>query len=153
MFAAHWLAVEGVQPQIAQNPSTSEARSVDVPKGSNTTHSLAAIGNSENSTVKPLVKHILSKELQIYFERICAATSDQDNEGLRAAALASIRHDPGLHQLLPYFVQYIREKITHDLLDIFTLTMMMEITGALLENENLFIEPYVSSSIVPLPIW
>jgi transcription initiation factor TFIID subunit 6 len=93
------------------------------------------------------VKHILSKELQLYFERVCAAIMDEQNENLRAAALSSLRNDPGLHQLLPYFLQFISEKATHGLKNMFVLNQMMELTHALLENGNLFIEPYVSSSI------
>lgn len=96
------------------------------------------------------MKHILSKELQLYFDRVCAAVTDESNESLRSAALASLRNDPGLHQLLPYFVQFISEKVTHGLKNMFILNMMMELTYALLENENLFIEPYVSSLIPPI---
>jgi transcription initiation factor TFIID subunit 6 len=100
-------------------------------------------GNSENVTVKPLVKHLLSKELQLYYERVCSAVTDETNEALRNAALASLRSDPGLHQLLPYFLQFVSEKVTHKLRDMFVLTQMMDITHALLENESLFVEPYV----------
>lgn len=111
---------------------------------------MATIGNSDNITVKPLVKHILSKELQLYFERVCTAVLDDTNEPLRIAALSSLRHDPGLHQLLPYFLQFIAEKVTHNLRNLFILTQMMELTHALLENESLFIDPYVSSIVPPV---
>jgi transcription initiation factor TFIID subunit 6 len=143
---AHWLAVEGVQPSVAQNPSHAEAvrLSEGTPKGSNATSSLAATaGNSDNVSIKPLVKHVLSKELQLYYERVCSAITDESNEIARNAALASLRNDPGLHQLLPYFLQFVSERVTHKLKDMFVLMQMMDLTHALLENENLFIEPYV----------
>lgn len=152
-FPAHWLAIEGVQPAVPQNPAPAEAARLSeaTPKGSSQTSSLVAtIGNSENVTVKPLVKHILSKELQLYFERVCTAALDDTNESLRIAALASLRNDPGLHQLLPYFLQFIAEKVTHNLRNLFILNQMMEITHALLENESLFIDPYVSSIVPPV---
>lgn len=149
---AHWLAIEGVQPAIPQNPTPTEAArlSETTPKGSNTTSHAATVGNSDNVTVKPLVKHILSKELQLYFERVCTAVLDEHNEALRTAAFSSLRNDPGLHQLLPYFLQFIAEKVTHGLRNLFVLTQMMELTHALLENDSLFIEPYVSSIVPPI---
>ncbi|CCX31063.1 hypothetical protein FPQ18DRAFT_291902 [Pyronema domesticum] len=153
-FTAHWLAIEGVQPAIPQNPTPSEAHrlSEGVPKGSNTTTSLAATtGNSENVAVKPLVKHILSKELQLYYDRVCSAILDEaPSSSLRSAALSSLRHDPGLHQLLPYFLQFVSEKVTQKLRDLFVLNTMLELLHALLENENLFVEPYVAAIVPPI---
>ena len=161
MTPAHWLAIEGVQPAIAQNPTHAEAArlSEGVPKGSNATSSLAATaGNNgsnisngaggDNVAVRPLVKHILSKELQLYYERVCAAILE-GSDSLRAAALGSLRHDPGLHQLLPYFLQFVSEKVTQRLRDMFVLNQMMDLTHALLENGNLFIDPYVRPTHSP----
>ncbi|KAI5780793.1 hypothetical protein EDC01DRAFT_620445 [Geopyxis carbonaria] len=152
-FTTHWLAIDGVQPAVPQNPSQSEfARfSEATPKGSNVTSSLAATaGNSDNFVLQPLVKHILSKELQLYYERVTAAVMDEQNDTIRAAAFSSLRHDPGLHQLLPYFLQFVSEKVTHSLKNMFVLHQMMELTHALLENETFFIEPYVASIIPPI---
>ena len=144
MLAAHWLAVEGVQPSIPQNPTTADSRNQElVPKGPSANSNLAAMSGNDNVTIKPLVKHVLSKELQMYFEKICSALLDESNNDYRVAALASIRSDPGLHQLVPYFVQFIAEKITHSLKNLFVLTQMMHLTMAMLENKNLYIDPYV----------
>ena len=104
---------------------------------------MAAMTGNENVNVKPLVKHVLSKELQLYFEKICSALLDESNNDYRVAALASIRSDPGLHQLVPYFVQFIAEKVTHNLKNLFVLTQMMQLTTAMLDNSNLYVEPYV----------
>lgn len=144
-FIAHWLSIEGVQPAVPMNPSPNEARLHEsVPKGSSAAHSLAAVGNSEGATVKPLVKHIIAKELQIYFDQVTQALTDED-ERKRQSALASLKQESGLHQLLPYFVQYIQEKVTHDQrTDLTVMRSMMDLCQALLENQNLFIEPYVS---------
>lgn len=142
---AHWLAVEGVQPSIPQNPTTADSRNQDlVSKGPNANPNLAAMSGNDNVTVKPLVKHVLSKELQLYFEKICSALLDESNNDYRIAALASIRSDPGLHQLVPYFVQFIAEKVTHNLSNLFILTQMMQFTTAMLENKSLYVDPYVS---------
>jgi transcription initiation factor TFIID subunit 6 len=67
--------------------------------------------NSNGAEIKPLVKHVLSKELQMYYERIVSAVLSQD-EVLRATGISSLQNDPGLHQLLPYFVQLVAEKVS-----------------------------------------
>ena len=145
-FSAHWLAVEGVQPSIPQNPSTADARNQElVPKGPGANPHMSAI-NGDNVTVKPLVKHILSKELLLYFEKICGALVDESSDEYRLAAIASIRTDPGLHQLVPYFVQFIAEKVTHNLKNLFILMQMMQLAMAMLENDSLYVDPYVSAT-------
>ena len=150
-FKAHWLAVEGVQPSIPQNPTTSDARNQELmPKGAGANPNIAAISGNDNVTVKPLVKHILSKELQLYFEKICAALLDETNDEYRLAALSSLRTDPGLHQLVPYFVQFIAEKVTHTIQNLFVLKQMLDLTSAMLENESLFIDPYIASLVPPV---
>ena len=148
---AHWLAVEGVQPSIPQNPTSAEYKHQELlPKGPNTSSNLAAISGSDSVSVKPLVKHILSKELQLYFERVCSALLDENDDEYRLAALASLRTDPGLHQLVPYFVQFISEKVTHNLKDLFVLTQMIHLASAMLENPSLYVEPYVASIVPPI---
>lgn len=147
--SAHWLAVEGVQPSIPQNPTSADQRHQELlPKGPGANPNLAAISGNDNVAVKPLVKHVLSKELQLYFERICAAILDETNDEYRAAAYASLRTDPGLHQLVPYFIQFVADKVTHNLKSLFTLTQMLQLVTALLDNPSLYIAPYVAS-IVP----
>ncbi|EEP79018.1 hypothetical protein UREG_03864 [Uncinocarpus reesii 1704] len=150
-FTAHWLAVEGVQPTIPQNPTSADSRNLElISKGPNANANLAAMSGNENVTVKPLVKHILSKELQLYFERVCSAFLDESNEEYRLSAFASLKEDPGLHQLVPYFVQFISEKVTHSLKDLFVLTQMMHMTEALIQNKSLYVDPYVASLIPPV---
>ncbi|KAJ9629555.1 histone H4-like TAF Taf6, SAGA complex subunit [Taxawa tesnikishii (nom. ined.)] len=148
-FTAHWLAVEGVQPSIPQNPTSADQRHQELlPKGPGANPNLAAVSGNDNISVKPLVKHVLSKELQLYFERICSAILDESNDEYRAAAYASLRTDPGLHQLVPYFIQFVADKVTHNLKSLFILTQMLQLLAALLENPSLYIAPYVAS-IVP----
>ncbi|KAL1956804.1 hypothetical protein VTO42DRAFT_6754 [Malbranchea cinnamomea] len=150
-FTAHWLAVEGVQPTIPQNPTPADSRSMELTsKGANANANLAAMSGNENVAVKPLVKHILSKELQLYFEKVCNAFLDESNEDYRVAAFASLKEDPGLHQLVPYFVQFVSEKVTHNLKDLFVLTQMMRMTEALIQNKSLYVDPYVASLIPPV---
>lgn len=60
---------------------------------------------------KQQVKHVLSKELQLYFEKIANALTNEEAENVRETAIASLRNDPGLHQLVPYLVAFIAEKV------------------------------------------
>jgi transcription initiation factor TFIID subunit 6 len=104
--------------------------------------------------MKPAVKHIVSKELVLYFEKIQAAilddSPDEEVVRLRQAALGSVRDDPGLHQLVPYFINYIMDRVTHNLDDTFVLKQMMELTNALIENKTLFLDPYASPLSAPV---
>ncbi|KAI1006801.1 Transcription initiation factor TFIID subunit 6 [Podosphaera aphanis] len=154
-FTAHWLAVEGVQPSIPQNPSTAEARATElVPKGPGTNPSLAALAGNDNVTFKPLVKHIVSKELILFFDKVRSAILDENQDHeiivLQKAAFESVRSDPGLHQLVPYFVQFISEKVTHCLGNLFVLRQMMELVQAMIENNSLHIDPYTTSLAPPI---
>lgn len=47
----------------------------------------------------------------MYFERITEAVLSEE-ERLQIQAFESLRQDPGLHQLLPYFVQFVAEKVS-----------------------------------------
>ena len=147
-FTAHWLAVEGVQPTIPQNPTLTEARTQELmPKGASANPNLAAISGNDNVSVRPQVKHILSKELQLYFGKVSSALLDEASDDFRHAAFASVRSDPGLHQLVPYFVQFIAEKVTHNLKSLFVLHQMLDLADAMLENETLHLAPYVSALV------
>ncbi|EME42923.1 hypothetical protein DOTSEDRAFT_72382 [Dothistroma septosporum NZE10] len=146
-FTAHWLAVEGVQPSIPQNPTQADQRNQELQAKGQGANTLAAMSGNDNVQVKNLVKHVLSKELQLYFERICAAILDEGNEEYRAAAFSSLQTDPGLHQLVPYFIQFVADKVTHNLKSLFILTQSMQLVAALLENPSLYIAPYVPSLV------
>ncbi|OZJ06346.1 hypothetical protein BZG36_00711 [Bifiguratus adelaidae] len=139
-FTAHWLAIEGVQPAIPQNPTPSDAKSDLLTKRIKT--QTVNGPNADNVDLKPLVKHVLSKELQMYYERITDAVLSGE-ERLRSQAFESLRQDPGLHQLLPYFVQFISQKITQNLKDLFTLESVLSMVQSLLNNPHLFVEPYL----------
>ena len=88
-YTAHWLAIEGVQPLIVQNPPP--------------------VHDGPGDDHLP-VKQILSKELQLYYEKIVDALMS-DDEKVRAAALDSLETDPALQPLLPYLIQFVTEKV------------------------------------------
>lgn len=154
-FTAHWLAIEGVQPSIAQNPSTSEARSQDMlPKGPGANPALPALAGAQSANFRPAVKHHLSQELILYFEKVQNAILNDDPdpevERLREAALGSIASSPGIHQLIPYFVTFFSNEVTNHLDDVFVLRQVLAATGALVNNPELHLDPYANSLIIPV---
>lgn len=169
-FTAHWLAIEGVQPMIPQNPLASEIKNLpaivrgatssvlnnDLLNNSSTTSTVAGEDSKEQGQkkkaagdkdveVKPLVKHVLSKELKLYFDKVVEVliSTDAEKESLREAALSSLRTDPGLHQLVPYFIQFVAEQITNQLRNIDVLITMLDVISALYDNKTIFLAPYV----------
>lgn len=144
-----------MQPSIPQNPTTAEVRAQElVPKGPGANPNLVAMAGNDNVTIKPDVKQIISKELILYHNKVTAAILDEDSDDevvkLRHAALASIRSDPGLQQLVPYFITFVAEKVTHSLKNIFVLRQMLELTSALIASKQLFLEPYAHSLAPPV---
>lgn len=251
-WGAHWLAIEGVQPAVPQNPSPiaiAEAKGVSGFMGPTSTQPMAAApaakavtvaGGDGTAIAKPLVKHILSRELQLYYERLTKsivspppeadqdledeieeqatttttapapanfAAQDQDIEmdpagspkdqivtpprptvalakplktfaqkgsgnHVRDAALASLRGDPGLHQLVPYLIQFVGSKVieilrspsqddaavgpdgqstatavreSHQIsaADNHMLSVLLSTIHAILVNPHIFVEPYL----------
>lgn len=175
-WVAHWLAVEGVQPLIPENPPA-------IPKD----HDLEQPGvngaarNSLNSMFPPtppssdrpspiqtikkplqqqqpqLVKQVLSRELQLYYTRLTTALIPPADNAKRTAALASLRHDAGLQALLPYVVRWVAEGVVaalrsgpHTDSDGRTLSVYLDVIGSTLDNSTLFVEPYLHQILPPI---
>ena len=67
----------------------------------------------------------------------------QDSEEYRDAALKSLAADPGIHQLVPYFTQFIFDTVRHHVRNLPTLKRAMRMVAALLESEHIHLELYV----------
>ncbi|KAI5952689.1 taf6 [Candida jiufengensis] len=172
-FTAHWLAIEGIQPMVPQNPLPSEIKNLppairgatssmlgndilslggEKEETSSTTTTNANKNKKPTTTTiekgfetKPLVKHVLSKELKLYFDKVVEVlvSTDPEEESLKNAALQSLKSDPGLHQLVPYFIQFVAEQITNQLRHIEILSTMLEVISSLVDNKTIFLDPYV----------
>ncbi|KAI1313186.1 TAF6-like protein [Xylaria venustula] len=154
-YTSHWLAIEGVQPTVPQNPTSNEARTQDLlPKGPGANPALAAFSGHDNPNTKPQVKHAVSQEQILFFEKVQAALLDDNPDPevhrLRQAALAAVIAEPGTHQLMPYYVNFISNQVTHYMDDLFVLRQMMELTNALISNEHIFVDPYANSLCAPV---
>ncbi|KAJ3299164.1 Transcription initiation factor TFIID subunit 6 [Borealophlyctis nickersoniae] len=138
-YTSHWLAVEGVQPAIVQNPSLAELQ--ESPAAPTSSRPAMAAAQAEGKP-EPLVKQVLTKELQMYYERITDSLLSH-SEAVRNLALESISKDPGIQPLLPYFVSFIAEKVTKNVRHLPITWAMMRLTRAMLSNPNLFVDPYL----------
>ncbi|KAJ2322640.1 histone H4-like TAF Taf6, SAGA complex subunit, partial [Coemansia sp. RSA 2681] len=143
VYTAHWLAIEGVQPRIQQNPAPIDEEEPAAKKAAKTPQKQDGI-----ETI-PLVKHVLSKELQLYFECITESLASPDPL-VKSTALESISIDAGIHQLVTYFVQYIAVTVKNNLNNLDTLRTAMAVAKALRRNPNLFVEPYMHQLIPSL---
>jgi hypothetical protein len=84
-------------------------------------------GGAGTATLKdhgPLVKTILTQELQLYYTKITEAVLSE-TEDLRNAGIESIAQDPGIQGLLPYLVEFISDTVLHLF---FLLLQMLTIT-------------------------
>jgi hypothetical protein len=99
--------------------------------------------------VKLRVKHILGKELQLYYEHVTKTLSGSD-ASQRDAALVSLSEEPGLNQLLPYFSLYVRESVHKSLRDLPLLFSLMRLTRALLTNPHFQVEHYLHQLLPPV---
>jgi transcription initiation factor TFIID subunit 6 len=87
-FQLHWLAIDGVQPAIPQNPAvilpsenqSNLKRKLSAMETGETKSLTPAVPNQQPQnttipgvTIKATVKHTLSRELQLYYEKVTSA--------------------------------------------------------------------------------
>uniref|UniRef100_A0A7S1YKD3 TATA box binding protein associated factor (TAF) histone-like fold domain-containing protein n=1 Tax=Sexangularia sp. CB-2014 TaxID=1486929 RepID=A0A7S1YKD3_9EUKA len=146
-LTAHWLAVEGVQPAIPQNPLHKlEASPATAPGLAEDAHGASGV------SVRPLVRHVISEELQQYFERVTAAIDGAASTGdadLIARVSDALRVDAGLQPIVPYLVRHANEGIRADLSAAPSLRVRLRALASLLMNQDLDPEPYLHQ-VMPL---
>lgn len=135
-LSAHWLAIDGVQPLVPQNPAPQSKKR----KSNPSTPTVAVL------SIPQTVNDVLSKEMQQYYETITAA-SMSDDPNYRKVSLASVASDPGLQPLLPYFVKFCSDTVQQNLTNIKKLFCMVRFLEHLLLNKNFFHEPYLHQMI------
>eukprot|EP00730_Choanoeca_flexa_P014864 TRINITY_DN6652_c0_g1_i2.p1 TRINITY_DN6652_c0_g1~~TRINITY_DN6652_c0_g1_i2.p1 ORF type:complete len:541 (+),score=109.52 TRINITY_DN6652_c0_g1_i2:26-1624(+) len=201
-YRAHWLAVDGVQPAIPQNPTmavdslnnkggtqtkerqlqapmviktkTAGAEN-DEPGEDDETEAVPTflpvteqqlneddkddedeMDEDDGRQVKGMTRHLLSREQQLLFKHVTqgifgvdglpAATSEDD----RTQALLALEEDPGLHQLLPFFIEFVTDKVAANLKNLGTLRNVIDMVSRLVSNRHVFLEPYLHKLMPPL---
>ncbi|XP_057540477.1 transcription initiation factor TFIID subunit 6-like isoform X1 [Amaranthus tricolor] len=140
-ISVHWLAIEGVQPAIPENPPPSMEALAPLSDGKKLEYKEEAIPID----IKFPVKHVLSKELQLYFDKVLELTTRNSDTLLFKKALRSLATDPGLHPLVPYFACFIADElqVSRNLRKLSLLFGLMHLVCSLLQNPHIHIEPYV----------
>jgi transcription initiation factor TFIID subunit 6 len=137
-ITAHWLCIEGIQPKIPQNPIQAERE-----------EKLDEDKKETNIEVKPLVKHVLSSELQLYYEKMVSVAKGE-TKGVEMVAIQDLSTDAGIQQLVPYFAQFISEQVTTNLKKLEYLARLMQMTYSLMVNPHLSVEFYLHQFIPPV---
>ncbi|KAI5135443.1 transcription initiation factor TFIID subunit 6 [Nematocida ausubeli] len=140
VISKHWLAIEGVQPQIPQNPLPME-RMPEIKKED----TLAAM--KEDIEIRNHMKHLLSKELQLYYEKIVQFIKEKETVSIASECL---KNESGIQQLIPYFVHFFNEEILKNLRNGEYLVDIITVYESLIMNKMIFIEPYMHQMLPSL---
>lgn len=136
-LVCHWLAIEGVQPAIPEN---AHAEVIVAPTDNQKPKEK---GDELPVDIRLPVKHILSRELQLYFDKITELAVTQSESVLFKEALVSLATDSGLHPLVPYFTCFIADEVSRGLNNFYLLFALIRLVGSLLQNPHIHIEPYL----------
>ncbi|EYU27392.1 hypothetical protein ABFS82_13G163100 [Erythranthe guttata] len=136
----HWLAIEGVQPAIPENPPPEALQMLSLPSDNRKTE---VKEDGVPVDIKLPIKHVLSRELQLYFEKITELTVSRSESGLFKAALSSLATDSGIHPLVPYFTFFVADEVSRNLNNYSLLYALMRLVWSLLQNPHIHIEPYL----------
>ena len=97
----------------------------------------------------PVVSHVLSRELQYYFDKVTglirgagAVGASDENEEMLETALRSLSTDVGLHNLMRCYAS-ITEEATQNLRDLPRLRVLIQMTRALISNPDINVELYL----------
>lgn len=126
---SHWLAIEGVQPQIPYNPILLEkpAAKRDM------------LGTyQEEAELKSQNKHMLTKELSMYFDKVIQAMETDEQ-----TAMSCLLNESGIQQLVPYFIHHFNEQILKNIKNKDKLRTVMMVYDSLLRNKYIFVDPYL----------
>ncbi|KDP30842.1 hypothetical protein JCGZ_13785 [Jatropha curcas] len=135
-IVCHWLAIDGVQPAIPENAPLEVIAPPPDSKNNEQKDRLPV-------DIKLPVKHVLSRELQLYFDKITELTLSKSDSSLFKEALVSLATDSGLHPLVPYFTCFIADEVSRGLNDYSLLFALMRVVRSLLQNPHIQIEPYL----------
>ena len=125
-------------------------------------------GGGGGVQILPPIQHHLSKELQLYFDKVvllikpsaastasttssaASQTADLDKSRLLRAALESLSSDPGIHPLAPYFAKFISDEVSSSLKNLGVLESLLSLVSSLLSNPHIGWEHYIHQLLPPI---
>jgi transcription initiation factor TFIID subunit 6 len=148
-LTVHWLAVDGVQPDIPQNPgsfgeSTENIAASSEPDAQISADAAAAGGGVH---VAQLLPRLLSEELRLYFTRVTTAVerggATPTTRQQQDAALAGLARDPGLQEMVPFLALYVSKSISNHLGNPEHCRTLVRMARSLFTNPQLHLELHV----------
>jgi len=152
----HWLAVDGVQPNIPQNPGGVGTTGANALKRK---HPLVHrveddddddeedASGGDGVQVTQLLPRLLSEELRLYFSRITGAVERGGATPItrqqQDTALASLILDPGLQELIPFMINYVTKNLYKHLGNPEHCRTLIRVAKALLANPHIHLELYL----------
>jgi len=150
----HWLAVDGVQPNIPQNPAgvvstgavnTNKRKKPVVHRVEEEEEEDASGGDGVQVT--QLLPRLISEELRLYFSRITGAVERGGATPItrqqQDTALASLTRDPGLQELIPFMINYVTKNLYKHLGNPEHCRTLIRMAQALLANPHIHLELYL----------
>jgi len=144
-MAVHWLAVDGVQPNIPQNPmeilprggADQDVHQVEEYDDAGTDVDTNA-GNASASavSVRQLLPRVLAEELRLYFTRVTLSI-ERGDPMQQDAALASVARDSGTQELVPFFFRFVTKKIYENLGRSYNCLILVRLAYSLISNPHL----------------
>jgi transcription initiation factor TFIID subunit 6 len=123
-LSLHWLAIDGYQPLIPENPLAA------------TVSSFQPSSSSNSAADQPL---LLSKEIQHFYYRTTGLILACDNATL-PIILETLRSDMGLQELVPYYSKFVYSQIRANTRSLPILRALIGTLSALLTNKSLRME-------------
>lgn len=156
---AHWLSIGGTQPAIPENPPAAskelqkkEILDTSIKNLIDKGHKLhkpidtrkRKHQKSDMVKLKDLSAHELSVEQQYFFKEATEACVGPD-EIKRSEALNSLSMDPGLHQMVPRFINFVSVGVNVNVVqnNLALLIYQMRMVKSLLDNNTLYLEKYL----------
>lgn len=138
----HWLAVDGTQPEIPENPdplsTTTQRMETTFRQGAATTT------DSTGLEVHRLQAKMLSEELQLYYARVHLAlergNATPETADQQEIVLQSLARDTGLQELVPFLVRYIQAEIHRRIGNVEHCRTLVRAATAMLCNPHLHLE-------------
>ena len=143
-FTVHWLAINGAQPTIAQNPTAEEVAAAE--RGGGGASKRPRLGDLEPpAEVTPLARHSLSAEQQTWLEVVTNAVRDcrppKEGEPVEAArwsslasALARVAQDGSTHGLAAHLSAFVASEVMGNLRCLSVLTACVRLVNAMLSS-------------------
>ena len=131
--------------EIATTTTGAEAEAAAT-AGTATQHGTGTV--EEGVLVRAPLKHVVSKELHLYYNKVVTALETAAPPPASAstellAVLASLRIDAGLQPLAPYFAHYLAEKVGVYLPSAPRLSLLLRAAVSLGSNPSLDLGPYL----------